>query len=124
MDLTVDPGDAVPPYEQVRRRLHDLITAGTLPDGERLPPVRQLAGDLGLAAGTVARAYKELEQEGLVTTRRGAGTRVRRPGGTPEREAVLRRQAETYVARARELGFSDSEIDRATGEALSPRARP
>ena len=50
MELTVDPTDPLPPYEQVRRRLHDLITAGALADDERLPPVRQLAGVLFRAA--------------------------------------------------------------------------
>lgn len=108
MDLTVNPSDPVPPYEQIRRQLRDLIGAGALADGERIPPVRQLAGDLGLATGTVARAYKDLEQEGLLVTRRGAGTRVRRPPGT--REAVLREQAVAFVRRARELGFTDAEI--------------
>lgn len=111
MELIVDPRDPVPPWEQVRRQLRELISAGTLPDGERIPSVRQLAGDLGLAAGTVARAYKDLEQEGLLVTRRGAGTRVRRPAAG--REAVLREQARAFVARARELGFSVEEIRQA-----------
>jgi GntR family transcriptional regulator len=118
VDLTVDPADPVPPYEQVRRQLHDLITAGALAEDDRLPPVRQLAGDLGLAPGTVARAYKELEQAGLLATRRGAGTRVRRPAGGVPRERLLREHTAAFVARARDLGFSDREIRRAVDDAV------
>lgn len=56
----------VPPYEQLREQIAGLIATGLLQAGQRLPPVRQLAADLGLAGGTVARAYRELEQAGLV----------------------------------------------------------
>jgi len=58
--VTVDVLDPTPPYEQLRRQLADLIGSGVLTPGDRLPPVRQLAADLGLAAGTVARTYREL----------------------------------------------------------------
>ena len=74
--VTLDLIDPTPPFEQVRRQLTLLIETGQLVTGERLPSVRQLAGDLGLATGTVARAYRELESAGLVVTRRGGGTRV------------------------------------------------
>lgn len=74
--LDLDPADPAPPYEQVRRGLVDRIAAGTLLPGDRLPAIRALAQELGLSAGTVARAYKELEEAGLLTTRRGAGTRI------------------------------------------------
>ena len=77
--LTIDPGGSVPPYEQLRQQLDELISTGVLVDGQRLPSVRQLAADLTLAPGTVARAYSELEEGGLVQSRRGAGTRVTAP---------------------------------------------
>ena len=76
MILEVDPSGAVPPYEQIRAQLSGLITSGALPPGTRLPTIRQLAGDLGLAPGTVGRAYHELEQAALVTSRGRHGTRV------------------------------------------------
>ncbi len=79
LELIVDTTNPTPPYEQLRRQLADLISAGALPAGERLPPLRQLAGDLGLAVGTVARTYRELETAGLITSRRGGGTRVATP---------------------------------------------
>ena len=79
--ITVDADRPVPPYVQVRDQIAELIGAGELAADARLPPVRQLAADLGLAAGTVARAYQELEAGGLVITRRGGGT----TGGSPAR---------------------------------------
>lgn len=74
--VRIDADDPTPPYEQLRRQLEHLISTGSLDDGQRLPSVRQLAADLSLAAGTVARTYAELEKGGLVLSRRGAGTRV------------------------------------------------
>jgi DNA-binding transcriptional regulator YhcF (GntR family) len=76
MDITVDPAAAKPPYEQVKDQIDGLIRAGELAQGTRLPTVRQLAGDLGLAVNTVARAYKELEADRLVETRGRNGTFV------------------------------------------------
>ncbi|MGN7250637.1 MULTISPECIES: GntR family transcriptional regulator [unclassified Arthrobacter] len=74
--ISVDLGSPTPPYEQIRLQVSALIAAGGLTAGTRLPAVRSLAADLGLAAGTVARAYKELEQSGLIETRRRNGTVV------------------------------------------------
>lgn len=118
--LTLDPDDPTPPYEQLRRQLADLITAGRLGPGDRLPPLRQLAGDLGVAVGTVARTYRELEQEGLLTTRRGGGTRVAADGRAPtrDRRKLLGGMAADFVTRARSLGFTDEEIVGALGRQL------
>lgn len=76
LHVVVDLGSAEPPFEQVRGQLAGLIGSGRLLPGDRLPTVRALAADLGLAVNTVARAYKELEGAGLVETRRRAGTVV------------------------------------------------
>ena len=76
MILEVDPASAVPPYEQVRQGVTALVLGGALQPGARLPSIRQLADDLGLAGGTVARAYRELEADGIVTTRGRHGTVV------------------------------------------------
>ena len=77
MHLQVDTSSPVPPYEQIRAQLQTMVTSGALPEGTRLPPIRQLAGDLGLATNTVGRAYHELEREGLVEARGRHGTIVR-----------------------------------------------
>ena len=100
--LRIDLEDPTPPFEQVRRQLTLLIETGQLVAGERLPSVRGLADDLGLATGTVARAYRELEAADLVTTRRGAGTRV---AERPESDAsLLEAAAQEYLDRVRQLG--------------------
>jgi GntR family transcriptional regulator len=114
--LIVDPDDPTPPYEQLRRQLVDLIEGGQLVEGERLPPLRQLAGDLGLAVGTVARTYRELETAGLVRSRRGGGTRVAPAVPKPsagEREVRLAGLAAAYVMKARALGATEAEMARA-----------
>ncbi|MEU8223320.1 GntR family transcriptional regulator [Kribbella sp. NPDC048915] len=76
MDITVDPVALTPPYAQVRSQIEAMIRAGELARGTRLPTVRQLSLDLGLAVNTVARAYKELEADELVETRGRNGTFV------------------------------------------------
>jgi GntR family transcriptional regulator len=74
--LTVDPRSPIPLGEQVRRGLRRAIAEGELSPDDPLPPVRQLAADLGINLNTVARAYRELERDGLVVTARGRGTVV------------------------------------------------
>lgn len=69
-------GSAGQPADQIYQQLRSVILAGNLGAGERLASVRQLARDLEVAPGTVAKAYRLLEQEGLVVSRAGAGTRV------------------------------------------------
>ncbi|PZQ89077.1 MAG: GntR family transcriptional regulator [Leifsonia xyli] len=74
--LRIEPASAVPPFEQLRSQLLALVRDGSLAAGTRLPTVRQLAADLGVAPGTVARAYKELEAAGAIETRGRNGTVV------------------------------------------------
>jgi DNA-binding transcriptional regulator YhcF (GntR family) len=104
--ITLDSHSPVPPYEQVRRQLAAQISDGRLAGGTRLPTVRGLAGELGLAANTVARAYRELETAGLVETRGRAGTVV--IGKDPIRERV-RSAAEAYAAVVRQQGLRADE---------------
>lgn len=65
MILTIDPASAVPPFEQLRVQFRDLVSTGEFTPGTRLPTVRRLAEDLGLAPNTVARTYRELETDGV-----------------------------------------------------------
>lgn len=76
MIVEVDERSPVPPYEQLRSQVAAIITSGSLGVGERLPTIRQLAGDLGIAPGTVQRAYRELEADGLIVSRGRRGTTV------------------------------------------------
>lgn len=121
--VRVDPTDPTPPYEQLRAQLAQLISGGVVEAGSRLPPVRQLAADLGLATGTVARAYRELEAEGYVRTRRGGGTTVSADAPTlrpVEREQKVDALLREAVQQARRLGATNEEIEAALREALTP----
>ncbi|MET3960992.1 DNA-binding transcriptional regulator YhcF (GntR family) [Marmoricola sp. OAE513] len=109
--ITIDADSALAPYEQVRAQYDEQIRSGALVAGTRLPTVRRLAEDLGLAANTVARAYRELEQSGLIETRGRAGSFV--AGAGAEREA--REAAAAYVARLHELGRVDDAVSLVEG---------
>ncbi len=74
--IVLDPSASVDPFEQIRRQIADGIRSGELVGGQRLPSIRQLSGDLQVAAGTVAKAYAALTAEGLIETNRTRGTRV------------------------------------------------
>ena len=114
MNLTVDPASDVPPFEQVREGIRAQVDSGVLEPGFRLPPVRALAASLGLAANTVARAYKELEALGVVETRGRAGTFVAGRGVSQS----VRSAAAAYVSSARSLGLSDADALEAVRRAL------
>ncbi|WP_375493487.1 GntR family transcriptional regulator [uncultured Jatrophihabitans sp.] len=94
MILDVDTSSPVPPYEQIRAQVTGLADTGALAPGARLPTIRQLAGDLGLAPGTVARAYRELEAAGVVASRVRHGTTV------AERAKPSRRETTSLLAAA------------------------
>lgn len=109
--LRVELTSPVPPYEQLRSQLAGLIETGALAPGDRLPAVRQLAADLGLAGGTVARAYRELDRAGLVVGHGRRGTLVRtRPATSAEERAwraAIVTAADQFAAIARSRDLSD-----------------
>ncbi|MGQ0841783.1 GntR family transcriptional regulator [Actinokineospora sp.] len=102
--ITIDPQSAVPPFEQVRSGLAQRINDHSLAVGTKLPTVRKLAADLGLAANTVARAYRELEEAGLVETRGRAGTFVGAAGDRTLERA--RDAAAAYATAIHKLGVA------------------
>lgn len=103
--IIIDETLAEPPYDQVKRQLAALVASGELAPGDKLPTVRRLAADLGLAPNTVARAYRELEAAGVLDTRGRAGTFV--TGNETSRAA--RQAAAEYAQRVRALGLSPDE---------------
>ena len=115
--LALDPADRRPPSEQLRQAVLRGREDGTLPAGTRLPPVRRLAEALGLAANTVAKAYRELESAGVIETRGRLGSFVR--AGDPGEELAVeaaRRYAETVaglgIPSARALELVAAQLDR------------
>jgi DNA-binding transcriptional regulator YhcF (GntR family) len=103
--ITLDPSSGTPPYEQIRAEVVAHVERGELEPGDRLPTVRGLAEDLGVAANTVARAYRELEQSGVIETRGRGGSFV--TGDQVERRA--KEAAAAYLAQTRALGLSATE---------------
>lgn len=122
--IIVDTRSPVPPFEQVRAQLARQIHDGTLAVGTRLPTIRRLAADLGLAINTVGRAYRELEEAGLIETRGRGGTYVA-AAGRHHLEQV-RQAARQYAATASALGIGLDEARRIVEAALeaSLRTRP
>ncbi len=104
MDVQLDPTASSPPYEQIRSQIVEQVRSGALAPGAKLPTVRALAGQLGLAVNTVARSYRELERDGMIETRGRQGSFVARDGSAAERAAMA--EAEAYAARIRELGMN------------------
>ncbi|HEY9228700.1 MAG TPA: GntR family transcriptional regulator [Gemmatimonadaceae bacterium] len=120
----IDPRSPTPLYAQIATRLRVAIAAGELRSGEPLPSVRQLAGQLRINPATVVQAYRDLEGEGLVATRQGAGTFVleltseRR---TTERTAEARRLVRDMLAEAGRLGISAHELREVVDSELNGR---
>ncbi|RZS91378.1 GntR family transcriptional regulator [Motilibacter rhizosphaerae] len=127
MILEVDSGSPVPPYEQLRAQIADLVAAGSLPVGHRLPSIRQLAVDLDLAPGTVARAYRELESAGVVVSRVRHGTTVAaapEPVESGAAAALLEQAAAAYARAVRRAGASQDQAVAALREKLAPADPP
>lgn len=103
--ITVDDHSPVPPYEQVREQVREQVSSGELTPGTRLPTVRGLAQDLGIAPNTVARAYRELETLGVIETRGRAGSVVSGDGVAQ----AARQAAHDFADRLRTLGIDEAE---------------
>lgn len=116
MTLKIHIVEGAAPYEQVRTQIAEQARSGALPVGYRLPTVRGLAESLGLAANTVAKAYRALETDGVIETRGRNGTFVAAAGSAAARE--LAAAAQTYAERARRLGLTEEEASAAVRDAL------
>jgi DNA-binding transcriptional regulator YhcF (GntR family) len=122
--ITLDPSSAEPLSEQLSAAIAGRIRRGSLVPGTRLPTVRALAGDLELAPNTVAKAYRALEDQGLIVGRGRRGTFVTDllPRRSTARELRLGDAADAFVRRGRQLGFGDDDIRRSLSRTL--RGRP
>jgi GntR family transcriptional regulator len=120
MRIEVDTTSPVPPYEQIRGQIAAMAASGVLAVGSRLPTIRQLAGDLGLAPGTVARAYRELEGQGIVTSRVRTGTTIATPRRSAEADTRDRiaDAARAYAVATISLGLSRDRAVAALDEQL------
>lgn len=110
MYITVDERDKRPLYQQVVDEIKALIAGGELPEGSSLPPVRQVAADLGVNLNTIAYAYRELQKQGLVKIRHGAGAVVTSRLLSETTEEQLRSQLGTTLTHLALAGLSLSEV--------------
>lgn len=112
MKIEVDLDSPVPAYEQVREQLAAYVDAGVLNPGDRLPSIRQLANDLGIATNTVQRAYRELESEGVIRARGRHGTVVMaRPAGAASAPTVTPAMQHAAERLVREVVASGGNVD-------------
>ncbi|NUQ61472.1 MAG: GntR family transcriptional regulator [Pirellulales bacterium] len=106
MQVRISDQDGVPIYVQLLDQVKYLVSSGRLAAGEQLPPVRKLAEQLLVNPNTVARAYRELESEGVVTSRRGSGVFVA-DGGSPlarrEQNRILAERIDMLLTEARQM---------------------
>ena len=115
MQIHISANDGVPIYLQIVNQVKYLVACGRLAPGEELPPIRALAEQLLVNPNTIARAYMELERDGIVAKRHGSGTYVS-DAGSPlarkERMKILSERADALLAEAHHLNVDlDSVID-------------
>jgi DNA-binding transcriptional regulator YhcF (GntR family) len=110
--ITIDRGLEEPVYGQVAHQIRQAIASGALAPGTTLPPVRRLAGDLGVNLNTVARAYRLLEGEGFLVIRGRSGVTVAAPAEEGEHSAYaeLLVHLRTTLARLRQVGLTGDEL--------------
>lgn len=120
----IDPRSPIPLYAQISARLRVAIAAGELKPGAALPSVRQLAGQLRINPATVVQAYRELETEGLVATRQGAGTFVQDISAErqkTDRQTEARRLVRELLADAGRMGITADDLRHAIERELDGR---
>ena len=109
----LESGSGVPPYLQLVHQVRQAVLLGYLKDGDRLPMIREAVEQLAINPNTVAKAYRQLEQEALVSAKPGVGTFVTGTSVTsipPARYAALRRSLQRWLASAEEAGLDDDAV--------------
>ena len=113
MQLRISPQDPVPIYQQIVNQVKYLVASGRLAPDEELPPIRTLAEQLVVNPNTVARAYRELEQAGIVIKRRTSGTYVSgaaSPLARRQRLKIVAERIDALLAEARQLNIDTETV--------------
>jgi GntR family transcriptional regulator len=113
MQLHISTGNGLPIYLQIAAQIKHLAASGRLAPGDEIPPIRVLAQQLLINPNTVARAYLELEREGLVVKRHGSGTYIS-DNGSPlarkERLKIIMDRVDALLVESRHLGIESDEL--------------
>lgn len=118
MDFSIDHDSAAAPYEQLRLQIVAAVGSGDMVVGTKLPTVRAMAEQLGLAVNTVAKTYRELEKSGTIETRGRRGSFIAASGGTDEK---VRSAADVFASAMHDLGVDDATAVKAAEAALRSR---
>ncbi|MFD5543840.1 GntR family transcriptional regulator [Streptomyces sp. NPDC127079] len=112
IDYRIDRGSGVPAYVQIVEQTERALRTGTLRVGDKLPTAKEVVAATAINPNTVLRAYRDLEQAGLVELRRGLGTFVTRSLARPDAadDSPLRREATAWVTRARAAGLERADV--------------
>lgn len=113
MNIQISLKDGVPIYRQIVNQVKYMVASGQLTSGMEVPPIRVLAEQLLVTPNTVVKAYRELETEGVVYKRRGAGTFIAENGSplkAAEQKRILTERADTLLTEAQQMGYSLDDI--------------
>jgi len=125
--LRINPNDDAPVYSQIVQQVKFGVAAGAIRSGEQLPSVRELAAELRINPNTVARAYRELEYQGLVETQKGKGVFIAGEVGqlsTAQRLELLAERLDQLLHDAHRLGLSEDDLRRLLSERLQASKAP
>lgn len=123
MYITIDERDRRPLYQQVADEIKGLIAAGELSEGSSLPPVRQVAADLGVNLNTVAFAYRRLQQEGLIKVKHGSGAVVISRIAGQKADEQVQAQLRSALTELILAGLTREEVSALVNQALNTLVR-
>ncbi|MCL4855442.1 MAG: GntR family transcriptional regulator [Bryobacteraceae bacterium] len=122
MELRINFSSGVPIYLQLMEQIKHAVDTGAVREGEQLPTIRKIAEELAMNPNTVARAYRELEREGVIEVRHGSGAFVAAPAASRAKAAAIRKAGEVLrqaIEKSMVLGLSESELRRVFENELS-----
>lgn len=115
MDIRIDKASRVPIYDQIKEQIKGLIHSGLIKTGNQLPTIRELSVDLSVNFNTVALAYRDLVNEGVIITERGVGTFVAKTPGEQEMQAIrkekLHNLIDSLLNETDRLGYGRDEVE-------------
>ncbi len=120
MDIHIDKTSRVPIYDQIKEQIKGLIHAGAIKTGDQLPTIRELSVELSVNFNTVALAYRDLANEGVIITERGKGTFVASTPGEQEMQVIrtetLHNLVEALLRETDRLGYKRQEVEQTFGD--------